>query len=552
MSDSREKNLLEIITKDIESGKLALKGEGDFLRLVERFDVGLCIVEDNLVVYTNTRFGEMIGLDPAEILKTSFIDYFNEDERNIVISRLENINAEADVGIRIDTELIHLSGRLIYVELNATMIEFREHRALLAIFRSIARRKLMELALIESEQRMRQIIDLVPHMIFAKDINGCFLLVNRAVAEAYGLSVEELLGKLHRDIHPDQEEVERFLRNDREVIDSGQTKFIPKETFIDSNGHERILQTTKIPFTLEDSDAPAMLGVAVDITALKLAEERQRAAHQQLEATLNALPDLLFEVDREGRIYDYRAPYPNLLYTDPNDFLNKTVNEVIPKEAAETIMHAIAEAVRVGQHSGAVYSLETGWGERWFELSVAAKGDFKAPNARFAALVRDITDRKQTEDLLKKTAEELQKQKEILTEKNIALKQILEHIESKTQDYRRKICRDLDEALMPPLLRLKRKADPSFKAELESLETMIKNLLSKDLDDFKSRKSKLTPRELDICDMIKGGMSSKQICDRLNLSLVTVHKHREQIRKKLAITNKNINLSTYLRSHDAD
>ncbi len=552
MSNSREKGLLEIIAREIEGGKLSLKSEGDFLRLLERFDVGLCIVEDNLVGYANARFGEMVGLDPAEILNTPFMDYFTEDERNIVTSRLDNINSETDSGIRIDTELAHRDGREIYVELNAASIEYKGRSALLAIFRSNTRRRLMEMALTESEKRLRQIIDLVPHMIFAKDIHGRFFLVNRVVADAYGLSVEELTGKLHSDIHPNQEEVENFLRNDREVIDSGRTKFIPEETFIDHNGHERILQTTKIPFKLVNSDHPAMLGVAVDITALKLAEERLRAAHQQLEATLNALPDILFEVDREGRIHDYRAPYPNLLYAKPNNFLGKTVAEVIPKEAAEIIMEAIKQATEKGQSSGAVYSLKTGWGLRWFELSIAVKGDPKSKDIRLTALARDVTERKQAEDLLKQTAEELQKQKMILTEKNIALKQVLDHIESKTQDSRRKICRDLDEALIPALERMKRKADPSFKSGIESLEATIKNILSRDLDDFKSRKSKLTPREMDICDMIKSGMSSKQISDQLNLSLVTVHKHREQVRKKLGITNKNINLSTYLRSHDAE
>jgi len=536
----------------VDGRQLSLRSEGDFLRLVERFDVGLCIIRNDNVVYTNSRFGEMVGLNPEEILKTPLMDYFAEDERKIITARLDNINVEMDSGTRINTELVHQSGRAIYVELNATSIEYKGRSALLAIFRSIARRKLMEMALTESEKHMRQIVDLVPQMIFAKDIHGRFLLVNQAVADAYGLSVEELTGKFHRDVHPNEDEVESFLRNDREVIESGQAKFIPEETFIDQNGHERILQTTKIPFIQVDSDHPAMLGVAVDITALKLAEERLRAAHQQLEATLNALPDLLFEIDREGRMYDYRAPYPNLLYTRPNDFLGKTVNEIIPQEAAEIIMKAIAQAAEEGQHSGAVYSLKTGWGQRWFELSIAAKGDSKSQEAHFIALVRDITDRKQAEDLLKQTADELQKQKEILAEKNITLKQILDHIESKTQDYRRKICRDLDEALMPVLQRIKRKADPSFKDKIESLEAIIKNILSKDLDDFKGRKSRLTPREMDICDMLKSGMSSKQICDQLNLSLVTVHKHSEQVRKKLGITNKNINLSTYLRSHDAE
>jgi DNA-binding CsgD family transcriptional regulator len=73
--------------------------------------------------------------------------------------------------------------------------------------------------------------------------------------------------------------------------------------------------------------------------------------------------------------------------------------------------------------------------------------------------------------------------------------------------------------------------------------------LTRDVDVMKSRFARLTPREQEICDMIRDGLSSKEISEVLNLSILTVHKHREQIRDKLGLTNQNINLSTFLRSH---
>ena len=60
--------------------------------------------------------------------------------------------------------------------------------------------------------------------------------------------------------------------------------------------------------------------------------------------------------------------------------------------------------------------------------------------------------------------------------------------------------------------------------------------------------SKLSPREMEICAMIKNGASSKDIAEALDIALVTVQKHREVIRKKLGLTNKNINLTTHLRN----
>jgi PAS domain S-box-containing protein len=133
------------------------------------------------------------------------------------------------------------------------------------------------------ELRLRQIIDLVPHMIFAKDHDGRFLLANRTVADAYGLTVEELLGRGHETVHDAGEEVSRMLADDREVIDSGKGKFIPAEIFTDCHGAQRILQTTKIPFTESGSNTPAMLGVAVDITERTAAEQRQIQMMRELD-----------------------------------------------------------------------------------------------------------------------------------------------------------------------------------------------------------------------------------------------------------------------------
>ena len=96
--------------------------------------------------------------------------------------------------------------------------------------------KQAEQALRESEARLRQIIDLVPHMIFVKDWDGKYLLVNKAVAEAYNTSVSALTGKYHADFHPDESELQNMLQDDREVITKGETKFIPEEPYTDAHG----------------------------------------------------------------------------------------------------------------------------------------------------------------------------------------------------------------------------------------------------------------------------------------------------------------------------
>ena len=80
------------------------------------------------------------------------------------------------------------------------------------------------------------------------------------------------------------------------------------------------------------------------------------------------------------------------------------------------------------------------------------------------------------------------------------------------------------------------------------MEDIVKSIVGKEQDQYESNLCSLTPREMDICDMIKAGQSSKEIADSLNISPQTVHKHRESIRRTLQIVNKEITLSAYLRS----
>jgi PAS domain S-box-containing protein len=154
----------------------------------------------------------------------------------------------------------------------------------------------------ESERKLRQVIDLVPHLIFAKNIDGEYILANKAMAEAYKISVEELLNHKDVDFDKSAENARQFRETDLQVIESGQPKYIPEETVTDVRGDVRVYQTTKIPFFVAGSDVPAVLGVATDITQRKQAELELR----EEEATIRTLyrvvsaPKLSFEQRLQG------------------------------------------------------------------------------------------------------------------------------------------------------------------------------------------------------------------------------------------------------------
>ena len=151
-----------------------------------------------------------------------------------------------------------------------------------------------EEALEKEHAFMRQVIDIDPNFIFAKDREGRFTLANQAVANAYGTTVENLLGKTDRDFNPNAEQVEFFHRMDLEVIDTLQERFIAEEPITDAKGNSRWLQTVKRPIVEADGSADQVLGASTDITARKAAEaelqrNRDELAHMTRVSTLGEL-----------------------------------------------------------------------------------------------------------------------------------------------------------------------------------------------------------------------------------------------------------------------
>jgi PAS domain S-box-containing protein len=142
--------------------------------------------------------------------------------------------------------------------------------------------------------------------------------------------------------------------------------------------------------------------VVANALARKRADQALAEAHGRLAATVAAIPDLMFEADVKGRIYAYHAPAAEALYAQPEAFLGKLVEDVLPPEAAGVILEALARAATEGAHRGASYALDMPGGRRRFELSIATKPGESEPAAHFVALVRDITERTQAEEALTK------------------------------------------------------------------------------------------------------------------------------------------------------
>jgi PAS domain S-box-containing protein len=134
-----------------------------------------------------------------------------------------------------------------------------------------------EAALRRSEQGFRHVLDIVPQLFFAKDEEGRYVLANRAFAEAYGTTPEEMIGK-HETDYVEAEKAKRYRETDLEVLESGVVTDLGEDELIDCEGNRRYVDVIKIPFHRAGSRKAAVLGIATDITDRKHAEEVSRRA----------------------------------------------------------------------------------------------------------------------------------------------------------------------------------------------------------------------------------------------------------------------------------
>jgi len=267
----------------------ALKASEARLRLTQyavdhAADYIFLIGRDGGFLDVNESACRRLGYTKQEMLTMSVMDI----DPDFPPSAWEGFWAEFKQTRRVQLETRHRSksGEIYPVEVTANYFQHNGRELDYAIVRDITERKQAEEALRKSHAYLRQVIDIDPNFIFAKDRNGRFTLVNQAVADAYGTTVDELIGKTDADFNSNRTEVEFFRRMDLEVMNRGRERFIPEEAITDAQGKTRWLQTVKRPIFNEHGRATQVLGSSTDITERKKAEEQRERLSQDLHDNL--------------------------------------------------------------------------------------------------------------------------------------------------------------------------------------------------------------------------------------------------------------------------
>lgn len=139
-------------------------------------------------------------------------------------------------------------------------------------------------------------------------------------------------------------------------------------------------------------------------------------------------------------------------------------------------------------------------------------------------------------------------ERKALQETNAALRTVLSRIEEEKQEIHRNLRLNVEKILVPILHALLLEVPKSQRKYVEILRDNLEDITSPFVGDLSRTCLSLTPTEIGICNLIRSGLRTKEIAELRGVSLATIHRHREHIRRKLGITNDKVNLATALQS----
>ncbi|MFX0182120.1 MAG: PAS domain S-box protein [Candidatus Hodarchaeota archaeon] len=275
--------------------------EEKYRKLVERANDGIIIIQDKLLRYVNPSIAKITGYTIEELLNTPFTKYVHPDILPILIKRYEKRMAGQNVPSIYETRLISKDGSVLEVEINAGLITYHDRPADLVIIRDITERKRIDVALRESEEKYRILVERANDgIVIIQD----FLLkyVNPTLAEMLEYSPKEMLDSpflefVHSDVLP--ELVDNYMQ-----FLSGQDIPHMIKTIVETKTKKIVnveLNAARITF----QDRPAVLVIVRDITERKKTEEalcqvkqEEERYHAMLSHFINNdLQKIVFQLD---------------------------------------------------------------------------------------------------------------------------------------------------------------------------------------------------------------------------------------------------------------
>lgn len=307
----------------------------------------------------------------------------------------------------------------------------------------------------EERNLLRTFIDSIPDYVYIKDADCRFITVNKKLMKVFRTdNLDDIIGKTDRDFYPG-EYAAKFLKDDKEILETGKALYGREETGIDEQGNFIQLLTSKVPFHNPDGEIVGIIGISRDITALKeaeiklkeqaehlkeanvLLEERQEEIQQQsnelssqntllenernlLRTLIDTLPDVIYIKDKESRFIAANKRILDVMKARSYEELEgKTDHDFYPKKIADIYLSDEQKIIKSGKPL--INKEEIGFDSEGNERVLATtKVPFYDADGKIAGIVgvgRDITEMKEYEDTLEKQASDLQENNQLLEER---------------------------------------------------------------------------------------------------------------------------------------
>jgi len=185
----------------------------------------------------------------------------------------------------------------------------------------------------------------------------------------------------------------------------------------------------------------------------------------------------------------------------------------------------------------------------WTEVNMTGLREQDGRAYGILGVTRNISARRKAEDTLKRRERELYIKTHHLEEANTALKVLLQHREADKTNLQADILSNVKELITPHIDQLRKSlATEEQISRLHVIETNLHNIISPFLRNLTMKHSNLTPKEIQVANLVKEGKTTKEISTLLHLSPRSIEFHRDNIRKKFGLRKRKVNLQSYLQT----
>jgi PAS domain S-box-containing protein len=277
-----------------------------------------------------------------------------------------------------------------------------------------------------------------------------------------------------------------------------------------------------------------LFGLAVVIIANMIIQSRKtRESEGKYRLLFDRVLAPILLINEKCQIVSVNRAACSLFKYGENELLRLNIEDLVSKERGPHLRDEMTKCLA----SGLDFNGETtliGKGGALLQTEMGAT-IHKTNGSKFIlASFKDISAHKQAQEAYK--------------EKNAVLNEVLAHLEGEKLKFKRQIADKIDQAIAPILPKLAREDGTISVNHLNALQDRLSELAA-EAGGMLHIYGKLTPREMEICNLLKSGATSKDVAKALAISVPTVNKHRERIRKKLVLAKKSVNLSTFLRQN---